>query len=428
MQVKKTNLSDTKVKLTISANAAYLEPIKNRTLEKLRPQVKLQGFREGMAPLNLVEKNVDPQVLQTEFMEDAMSLLYPEAAASQKLRPIDRPQITLKKFVPFTELEFDAEVEVLGPVKLGDYKKIKVTKKTEKVTNADIQEVIDNLKTRLAEKKEVDRAAKDKDEVWIDFVGKNAKDEPIAGADGKDYPLVLGSDTFIPGFEKNLVGAKPGDERTFTLTFPKDYRAKSLTGAKVTFTATVKKVNEVVEPKEDNAFAAKVGPFKTLDELKADITTELKAERDNRAQTALETEIIEILTKQSTVTIPEVLIADQVDRDLKELKQSLATRGMTYEEFTQTSEGMKPEVYEEKVVKPRAEQKVKTSLVIAEVSDAEGIQVTPEELQARIMSLRAQYPDEKMQAELEKPEVQRDIAARMITEKAINALVSYATK
>lgn len=427
MQVKKTQLSENKVKLTISASSAYLEPIKTRTLEKLRPQVKLQGFREGKAPLNLVEKNIDPQVLQSEFMEEAMSQLYPEAAQAEKLRPLDRPQITLKKFVPFTEIEFEAEVDVLGPVKLGDYKKIKKTKKVEKVTTEDVQKIIDNLKLRLAEKKEVKRAAKEGDEVWIDFKGANAKGEPIKGADGKDYPLALGSNTFIPGFEEKLVGAKAGDEKTFTLTFPKDYRATSLAGSKVTFTVTVNKVNEVVDPKEDDNFASKVGPFKTLADLKADIKQQLGVEKENEAQTQLEKEIIEELVEKSTVKVPELLIKDQVARDLNELKQSLANQGMTYDEFV-ASEGTTADAYEKKTVTPRAEQKVKTSLVLAEVSEAEDLQVTAEELESRMQILRQQYQDPQMQTELAKVEVQRDIAARLLTEKTINKLVEYATK
>lgn len=427
MQVTKKNLSDNKIVLTISASQAYLAPIKELTLKRLSNDVKLPGFREGKAPLNLVEKNVDPQVLQTEFIEEALSQLYPEAAASEKIRPIDRPQINLKKFVPFTEIEFEAEVEVLGPVKLGDYKKIKKTKEVEKVTAKDVQTIIDNLKLRLAEKKEVKREAKDGDEVWIDFKGVNTKGDAIPGADGTDYPLKLGSDTFIPGFEKNLVGLKAGEEKTFDLTFPKDYRATSLAGSKVTFTATVKKVNEVVDPKEDDSFAQKVGPFKTIEQLKSDIKKELTTSKEQEALTKLETDVIMALVDKSTVSIPDVLIADQVDRDLRELKQSLAQRGMTYEEFL-TSEGKTAEVYEKEVLRPRAEQKVKTSIILAEVSEVENLQVTPEEVTGRVELLKQQYPDPGMQDELNKPEALRDIGARLLTEKTINALVGYATK
>lgn len=427
MQVKRTDVSDTKVKLTISASQAYLAPIKEEVLKGLAQTVKLQGFREGKAPLNLVEKNVDPQRLQTEFLDFAMGQLYSQAVQSEKLRTIDRPQVTLKKFVPYTEVEFEAEVDIVGSVKLGDYKKSKKTSKVEKPTAKDVQDILDNLKLRLAEKQEVKRASKDGDEVWIDFQGFNTKKEPIKGADGKDFPLVLGSDTFIPGFEKNLVGAKANDKKEFDLTFPKDYRATSLAGSKVTFKVSIKKVNEVVKPKEDDALAKKVGNFDTLADLKADIKKQLELEKANEAQTKLETEIITELRDKSEVKLPESLINEQTQRELKELKQSLVQKGLTYDEFVE-SEGMKPEEYEVKVVKPRAEQKLKTSLVLAEVSEAEGLQITEAELSERIAGLKDHYKDATMQAELDKPEVQQDIASRLLTEKTINKLVEYATK
>lgn len=426
MQVKSTHKSDNKVVLTISAGQAYLVPIKEKTLEGLRPQVKLQGFREGKAPLNLVEKNVDPQVLQTEFLDLAMGNLYASAVNQEKLRPVSRPQVTLKKFVPFTDLEFEAEIDVLGPVKLADYKKIRKSKTIDKVTDKDVQKIIENLKVRLAEKKEVKRAAAEGDEVWIDFRGTNAKNEPIAGADGKDYPLVIGSDSFIPGFEKNIEGMKPGDEKSFTLTFPKDYRAKSLAGSKVTFAVSVKKVHDVAKPKEDDELAKKVGPFKSLVDLKTDIKKQLGAEQDNKAQTQLEAGIITELTDKSTVKIPEQLVEEQAERDLAEFKQNIAYRGMTYDEFL-VSEGKTAEEYKKEVILPETERKLKTSLILAEVSEVEHIQVLPEELEMRLQLMKAQYNDPKMLAELEKPEARQDIASRLITEKTINKLVEYAS-
>src|SRR5690606_2381802 len=143
-----------------------------------------------------------------------------------------------------------------------------------------VEEVLDRLAVRDADKAEVQRAAKDGDEVWIDFKGVDAKTkEPVAGADGKDYPLALGSNTFIPGFEPELIGLKAGDEKTFPITFPKDYGVKALQSKKVEFTVTVKKVTEIQKPKLDDTFAAKVGPFKSIDDLKTDIKKQLTAER-----------------------------------------------------------------------------------------------------------------------------------------------------
>src|SRR5690606_38690098 len=181
-----------------------------------------------------------------------------------KLRPVSRPSVNLKKFVPFTTLEFEAEVEVLGTVKLPNYKTMTKSVKKPEVTTKDVDAVIADIKTRMAEKKDVKRAAKEGDQVWIDFKGVDAKGQPVKGADGKEYPLVLGSDTFIPGFEKNLIGQNAGDKKTFTLTFPKDYGVKALANKKVTFTVTVTKVQEVIEPKVDNAFASRLGRFQSL--------------------------------------------------------------------------------------------------------------------------------------------------------------------
>ncbi len=374
MQVKRKNISDTKVLLSISASEAYLTPIKQKTLEKLRGEVKLPGFREGKAPLNLVEKNINPQQLQSEFVEEAINQLYGEALESEKIRPVDRPQVGLKKFVPFTSLEFDAEVEVLGTVKLADYKKFKKKLEVPKPSEKDVNEVLDKLKLRAAEKKEVKRAALDKDEVWIDFKGVDAKGEAIKGADGKDYPLVIGSDSFIPGFEKNVLGMKAGDEKTFTLTFPKDYGVSALANKKVTFTVTAKKVQEVIVPKVDDAFVKQFGPFKNVDELKADIKAQLTKEKEAKARQELEVSLIEELAERSKLTVPETLIEDQLQRDMQTLKQNLTYRGQTYQEFLKTEKKTEDE-YKKGVLMPQAEKRVKASLVLAEVSDKENLQV-----------------------------------------------------
>src|SRR5688572_20464565 len=284
MSTTKKNISDTKVQLTLKAEADTLATHKEHALRALAKDVKIQGFRPGKAPLNLVEKQLNPGLLQNEFIQRVINDLYGKALTEHDLRPVAEPNVNITKFVPFDILEAEVEVEVIGKVTLPDYKKVKIAREKATVTAKEIDEVIQQLKTREAEKKDVDRAAKNGDQAWIDFKGVDAKtNEAIPGADGKDYPLALGSDTFIPGFEKNLIGAKPGEERTFTLTFPKTYGVKALQNRKVTFTVTVKKVQEVAEPKLDDAFAAKVGPFKTVAELKEDIKKELTMRKESDA-------------------------------------------------------------------------------------------------------------------------------------------------
>lgn len=426
MQVTKKNLSDTKVSLTVSADESVLAPIKQRTLEQLKASVKVPGFREGTAPLNMVEKHADPQLLQSQFVDEALNHMYSKAAQDEKLRLVSRPNISIKKFVPFSTLEFEAEVEILGTVKLPDYKKMKVTAKKDEVSQKDVNAVISDLKKRMAEKKEVKRAAKENDEVWIDFKGVDAKGQPVKGADGKDYPLILGSDSFIPGFEKNLIGQKAGDEKTFTLTFPADYGVKALAKKKVTFTAKVTKVQEVIEPKIDDAFAAKLGPFKSLKDLENDIKKQLEHERKQQSERELENQIVKDIAEKTKMNLPQTLIDEQLEHLLKDMKQNLAYRGQTYNEFLE-SEGKTDEEYR-KELRPQAEMRVKTGLVLAEVASEEKIDITPEELEIRLQLLKGQYKDQAAQGELDKPEVRRDIASQLMTEKTLKKLKDYIVK
>ncbi|HTE58083.1 MAG TPA: trigger factor [Verrucomicrobiae bacterium] len=425
MQVKKTQPSETEAVLAVVADAKELAPIKEHVLTHFQKNTKIPGFRAGKIPGDLLEKSVDQNALQTQFLEEAVEQLYVAAAREVNLRPVDNPQISIKKFVPFTTLEFEATVAVVGVVTLPDYTKIKKTKPEVKLTDADVKEVIKSLQMRAAEKKDVSRAAKDSDQVWIDYTGVDADTkESINGADGKDYPLVLGSNTFIPGFEPELIGLKAGDEKTFTLTFPKDYGVAMLQGRKVTFTVTVTKVQEVVEPKVDDAFAAKVGPFKTLAELKADIKKQLAIERQREADRNFESLLIKEISDKSAVAIPDVLIADQIERLMQEVQQNLVYRGQTIQEFL-AAEGKTEETYKSDVLKPQAHDRVKASLVLAEIAEKEKLDVTPEELEIRMQVLKGQYKDEAMQAELEKPETRRDIASRILTEKTVSKLVAY---
>jgi trigger factor len=427
MQVQKKQTADTTVTLHMVADTEILGSVKEDVLRHLaKDHVKIQGFRKGKAPLHLVEKSVDPTLLQSEFLDQAVNRMYVDALTQEKLRPVTRPKIELKKFVPFTTLEVDAEVEVVGNVSLPDYKKIKLAQKPVKITAKDVDEVIENLLVRAAEKKDVARAAKDGDEVLIDFTGVDAKSkDPISGADGKDYPLVLGSNTFIPGFEPNLIGVKPGEDKTFTIEFPKDYGVKALQSRNVTFTVTVQKVQEVVRPKVDDAFAKTVGPFKTLDELKQNIKEQVTSERQSQTALEYQNELIEKITDKATVAIPSSLIDEELERLEQEERQNIVYRGQTWQEHLD-SEGVTEEQHREQN-RPAAEKRVKAGLVLSEIAQAEGIDVTDDELAMRINLLKGQYQDPQMQAELNKPENRRDIASRVLTEKTIQKLTDYAT-
>ena len=421
MRVTKEQLEPTKVKLSVSTGADQLGSIKQQVIEHLGEDAKVQGFRPGKAPPHLVEKQLNQSALQTEFLEQAVNRLYIDAVQQEKLRPVAPPQVTISKFVPFTTLEFTAEVEVVGNIKLADYKKIKLTPKAVSVTAADVNQVLDNLRSRAAKKKEVKRPAKAGDEVLINFKGVDTKTkERIQGADGTEYPLVLGSQTFIPGFEDKVIGAKPGATKTFALTFPQDYGAKPLQGRAVSFTVEVLKIQELVKPKLDDAFAATVGPFKTLSELKADVKKQLTAEQQQQAQQAYDNELLEGIAAKSTVALPEALVEDEITRMEDEEKRNLAYRGQTWQEHLK-EEGV-DEAGHRETKRQAAEMRTKVGLILSEIADRENITVTPEELEIRMQLLKGQYTDPAMLAELDTAENRRDIHSRMMTEKTIDFL------
>jgi trigger factor len=427
MQITQEQISPTKLKLTVAADHIALAPVKQQVVTQLGKNVKVPGFRSGKAPEHLLEKQLDPSLLQTEFLEQAVNLLYVEAIRGKQLRPVAQPDIQISKFVPFDTLEFTAEVEVVGEIKLADYKKIKLTPKTvTPVTAKEVADVLDTLRARAGEKRPVSRASKLGDQVTIDFSGTDAKtSEPIQGADGKDYPLVLGSNSFIPGFETNLVGMKAGAEKTFGITFPKDYGVAALRAKKAAFKVKVISVEEVVKPKLDDNFATTVGPFKTVAELKADIKKQLQAEKQQRSDVEYQNELLEKIASKSAVAIPDSLIDEEVDRIEDEEKRNLAYRGQTWQEHLD-EEGVTAEAHHAQK-RPGAETRVKTGLLLGEIADRENVTVTPEELEIRVQLLKGQYSDSSMQAELDKPENRRDIMSRMLTEKTLDLLRSYAT-
>ncbi|HPR09795.1 MAG TPA: trigger factor [Candidatus Saccharibacteria bacterium] len=426
MHISKKSITPTKIELTVTAEAAELAATKATVLTELGKSLNLAGFRKGHAPQALIEKSVDQGELQSRFLDAVVNELFVGAVAADKLRPVATPEVSVTKFVPFTEVECKYTVDILGEAKLADYKNFSFKKESVSVSDKDVASVIEDLRARSAEKSEVKRAAKNGDEVVIDFVGVDAKSkQAIEGAAGNDFPLVIGSNTFIPGFEPELVGLKADDKKTFTVTFPKDYGAKELQNKKVSFTVTVKKVNEVKLPEVNDEFAVKLGP-KTVADLKTDIHAQLVAEKENQAERALESQLLQVLTEKSSIEIPTAMVDEEIERMLAEEKRNLLYRGQTWQEHLD-AEGKTEEEHREDQ-RPQATMRVKSGVLLGEVSQAEGLTVTDEELQTHLAQLKQQYTDPTMQAELAKPENHRDIASRILTEKTIQLLKEYASK
>lgn len=425
MKIIRNDNSPTSVGLTITADETDLTPIKSHVLSHFK-DVKVPGFRVGRAPAHLVEKQVNQQQFLDEFMEHAINELWRKAIDDQKIRPAGQPKVEIKKFVPYTLLEFEAEQDVIGEVILPNYKAIKLAKPKVDVTAREVSDVIASMLSRSAERKEVSRPAKNGDEVVIDFKGTDKDGEAIAGADGKDYPLVLGSNAFIPGFEDNLVGMQAGDNKKFNIVFPSDYGVPALQNKKVTFNVTAQKISELVGPKLDDKFAGTVGPFKSVAELKADVKKQLKAEKETQIQRDYESQLIQKISDKSRVDIPSAMIDQQTLHLEEEEKRSLIYRGQTWDDHLK-AEGVNEEQHRERH-RPEAESRVKAGLVLSAISEKEGIDVAPAELEQRLATLKQQYADPAMQTELNKPENRQDVAARLLTEKTVAKLTEYSSK
>jgi trigger factor len=423
MKATVKHVSETRVLVTVTLDAKELEAAEQVALKKLAKDVKVDGFRKGHVPLAIVKKNIDPNALAQETLENGLSKGVAEAFISNNLQALERPEVEVKKFVPGETLEFTAEGDVLPKVTLGDYKKLKAVKSEVKVAKSDIDEVIERMQKGFAEKTETKEAAKDGDEVVIDFVGKQ---DGVAfdGGTGNDYPLTLGSHSFIPGFEEALVGLKAGDKKDVKLTFPTDYHAKNLAGAKVVFETTVKKVNAVTLPKLDDEFAAKAGPFTSMKELQDDIKREITAQREREGEDKLKDDVVKQLVAKSKVSVPAVLREDQVKSIEQDLQQNLMYQGVSLEQYFESRGFADREAWVKAEATEAADNRIKAGLVLAELSKELKIEATADELAEHINMYKDRYknnPD--MAKRFDEPEAQREIANRLITEKTVDELV-----
>lgn len=425
MQVTRKDLSDTKVKLTISLGLEELVHAKTHELQEKAKTVKVAGFRKGKAPLSVVEKQLEQNDLQVSVINHAINDYYGQAIENEKLRTLSQPDVTIGKFVPFDELEFVAEVEIIPKIKLGDYKKFKKSLPKVVVTSKDIEDVLGNLRNQLATKKVSDKTAKIGDDVTIDFDGKDKSGKAVAGASGKDYKLNLGSKSFIPGFEEGLVGSKAGQKKKLELKFPKDYHAKNLAGSAITFEVEIKKIESVELPEVNDEFAAKVGPFKSAKDLKDDIKVQLTEQKNQEAVNKIKDEIVEELVKKSEIKLPEVLVTDQITSLEQDFNQNLIYRGITKEEYLKQEGYKSEEDWKAKELKPQAERRVSVGMVLARVAEDESINVTADEINERTSQYKTQY--QQNADEFDKPEMQREVASRLLTEKTVDFLFNLAT-
>lgn len=429
MKTSVKHLSNTRVQLTITLGKEELESAEQVALTKLAKTVKVPGFRKGKVPASVAAKHVDPNLLAQQTADDALSKAVAEAFIAEDIQALDRPEVELKKFVPAQEMEFVAEVDVIPKVKVGDYKKLGVKPGESKVTEKDVTEVLDRMREGMSEKVEVERAAKNGDEVVIDFVGKK-DDVAFDGGTAQGYELKLGSNSFIPGFEEGIVGKKVGETFDLTLKFPESYHVADLAGADVVFTTTLNKVNELKLPELDDEFAKKADSrLSTLKELKDDIKSEISKQKERETKEKFKDDLVSKLIEVSDVPVPKVLLDDQTRSIEQDMTQNLMYQGVTLDQYIASRKLKDHAEWHEKEVVPAAEKRVKAGLVLSELSKIEKIEATADELAEHINMYKQQYANSpEMAKQFEQPEVQRDIANRLLTEKTVDRLVELNSK
>lgn len=426
MKTTSKKISDTKVEVKATLDAADLKPLREQAVQQLAKNVNLQGFRKGKAPLSLIEKNLSPNDIANTTLDLAVRTTAGKALEEAKVMPLVLPRIEIEKYVPDETVEYKAEVEILPEIKLADYKKLKVKREQVPVSEADIQDVLDGIANAYAEKQVVQRAAKNGDEVIIDFTGKKDGEE-FKGGKAKDYPLTLGSGSFIPGFEDQIIDHKSGDKFDINVTFPEDYGEKSLAGQPVIFEVLVKQVNEIIQPKMDDDFAAKCGPFKTMDEFKADIKKNLEAQNNHRVEEKYRDDLVRELVKKSKITAPEILIDDQLQAIKADATRNAEAHGMNFTEYleriSQTAEDW------EKSARELATARVEASLALQILARDEKITVSDEEVEAKIAELRDAYKNSKEAIKnLKRSDVKQEIANRLVIDKTVEFLVDAIDK
>lgn len=419
---KITSTKDSQIELTVTLDAEYINDVKKTVVARMGKSVKVAGFRPGKAPQNVIERNLDQNALQSEVLEAAVAKSYADAVVEEKIETIAAPKVELKKFVPFTELEYTAVAAVMPKIEF-DASKLRVKQAEVKVEAKEVDETIDGLLKQASTQKPSEAAAKLGDKAVIDFEGTRAG-KTVEGAAGQNSEIMLGEGRFIPGFEDNIVGLKVGDEKQFEVTFPKDYHAKDLAGAKVNFKIKLNELSAIETPKLDDEFAQALGDFKTLGDLRADVEAKIKVQKSDQAVQEFEQQAMNEALKQAQFEIAPMLIDEQKHRLQHEVEENLKQSGLDVEKYLAVSGKAKDEF--EKELSEEADKRVRTGLLIRHIVDSNKLDVSDDEIEAELQKLRTQYTDKHMQEEMTHGHFRDDLAQHLLATKARQLLVQYA--
>ena len=388
MSVQVEKLEKNMVKLTIEVPAEEVEKALNAAYMKQRNSISVPGFRKGKVPRAMIEKMYGAAVFYEEAANELMQNSYPAAVEESGVDVVSRPEVDvvqIEKGMPFI---YTAEVAVKPEVKLGKYEGVTVTKVNTKVTAAEVKEALEAERNKNARTVSVKRAAKLGDTVMIDYEG-SIDGVPFDGGKAENSPLELGSHSFIDTFEDQLVGHKAGEEVDVNVTFPEQYHAADLAGKPALFKVKINDITTKELPKLDDEFASDVSEFETLDEYKEDIKKRLEEQKATEGKRAQEDEAIAAIVEKSKMEIPEAMIRTQCEDMVNEFAQRIAQSGLSMEQYMQfsgqTIEGLLDQV------RPEAETRIKTSLVLEAIVKEQNIEATDADVDAEIEKMATMY-------------------------------------
>ena len=412
MSVKVENLEKNMAKLTVEVdNAEFLKAI-DVAYKKNRNKFNLPGFRKGKAPKDMIMKMYGPQVFFEDALNEILDKTYPEAAKESGLEIVSRPEISVEQIGMDKNVIYTATVAVKPEVTLGEYKGVTVEKAETTVSAKEVNEKLAAELEKNARVVEVEREIKKDDIANIDFVG-SVDGVEFEGGKGEDYPLTIGSGTFIPGFEDQLIGHKAGETVDVKVTFPENYGAKDLAGKEALFVTTIKTVKEKQVPAADDEFASEVSEFDTLDEYKKDLKKTLKEQKEKAATTTNERNVIAQVVENASVEIPAPMLEAQLDNMLYDYQTRLAQQGIPMDQYLQITGQTVEQIKDQ--MKESAEKNLKTSLVIEAIMEKENITVADERVDEEFKKIAEQYKMEyddlmKTVSEEQKESMKREIA------------------
>ena len=426
MIVKSTEKNGNQATVVVEIDKELMESGVNQAFMKARKNIMIPGFRKGKAPRKMIESMYGAHVFYEDGLEEIFPQIYDFAIASQEFKAIGRPSLKDMQIGDDNIVTLTLTTEVYPEVTLGQYKGLEVEKAEADVSDAQVQAELDRMAENVASTETVERPAQMGDTVNIDFEGFD-NGVPFEGGKGENHDLKLGSGSFVPGFEDQLVGMSAGEEKDIDITFPEDYH-KDLAGKAVVFHVKVNKVTVTLVPEQDDEFAKDVSSFETLEELKADIRAKAIAEQEKQIQSAFETAAVEKAAENTTVDMPEALIERELDTQMERFAYQLQMSGYSMEQYAKMMGGDVNTM--RKAFRPTAEKQAKVSVTLEKIVEVEGITVSDEEIAAEIDSLAAQYQMEasKVKELVPAEELTESLKTRKATKIIVDSAVAVAPK